>query len=420
MSSLFTDYGETARVYCYGVDREDARLLASGRARLALGPRPRDLRRSRGIGAAWPTASCTSATTTSRAARSAFPGAPPTSGSSAEIEEPFRQRRPDGDAAHGRPRLRVGRRTRCGSSSATSSNRSWRFILRSVLAEADAVYRELYEEHAPLMRFLSSHGIAQPRGFRMAAELALNTSLRRTLEAEIPDPARLVGDPGGGPATSASRCTRTGSACAVEHALERLADGLRSSPSDLERLEELEAVVDLARSACPSRWTSGRSRTPTTSSRADCSPARRREAAAGFEDAAQWVERFLALGEKLVVKVPRVRVGTARRASDSTGLSVRSALCYTSRRVDTRSRKGASGFRRPRKAPSPLRPLPRPPVDVAAERAGALRDASTRRPGSASGGNPVRLFREVPAERLWRAAEDPGVPGGAPGDGRAA
>jgi hypothetical protein len=32
-------------------------------------------------------------------------------------------------------------------------------------------------------------------------------------------------------------------------------------------------------------------------------PARRREADGGFDDAARWVERFLALGEKLSVKV---------------------------------------------------------------------------------------------------------------------
>src|SRR5206468_12270611 len=64
-------------------------------------------------------------------------------------------------------------------------------ILRSVLGAADAVYRDLYEEHAPLMRFLSGHGIAQPRGFRMVAELALNTSLRHALEAEAPDPVVL-------------------------------------------------------------------------------------------------------------------------------------------------------------------------------------------------------------------------------------
>jgi hypothetical protein len=32
-------------------------------------------------------------------------------------------------------------------------------------------------------------------------------------------------------------------------------------------------------------------------------PGRQREADAGFEDARRWVERFLALGEKLSVKV---------------------------------------------------------------------------------------------------------------------
>src|SRR4029434_3968349 len=37
VSSLFSEYGDTARVYCYDVEREDHRLVASGQARLALG-----------------------------------------------------------------------------------------------------------------------------------------------------------------------------------------------------------------------------------------------------------------------------------------------------------------------------------------------------------------------------------------------
>src|SRR5262249_58788265 len=37
VSSLFTEYADADRVYCYRVDRQDARVLTSGKARLALG-----------------------------------------------------------------------------------------------------------------------------------------------------------------------------------------------------------------------------------------------------------------------------------------------------------------------------------------------------------------------------------------------
>ena len=96
------------------------------------------------------------------------------------------------------------------------------------------------------MRFLSSHGIAPPRGFRLAAELALNTRLRRALEEETPDPSRLSSVLEEARDVGIS-LHEDGLALAVELALERLADGLRANPAALERLEELEAVVDLAR-----------------------------------------------------------------------------------------------------------------------------------------------------------------------------
>jgi hypothetical protein len=174
-------------------------------------------------------------------------------------------------------------------------------MLQSVLGAADAVYRELYEDHAPLMRFLSSHGIAQPRGFRLAAELALNTRLRRALEEDAPDPSRLSSvleearDVG-------IALHEDGLALAVEKALERLADGLRANPSDLSRLEELEAVVDLARQL-PFEVDFWMAQNAYYRLWKSFLPGRAREADAGFEDARQWIERFRSLGRKLAMNV---------------------------------------------------------------------------------------------------------------------
>jgi hypothetical protein len=229
-----------------------------------------------------------------------FPGAAEYERLTAAIEEPFRQadltetlRTVDRVFGSGTYTLRLLFRD--------EQKQVVAFILRTVLAEADAAYREIYEEHAPLMRFLSSHGIAPPRGFRMAAELALNTSLRRTLEAEIPDPsrwsavleeAREVG----------VTLHEDGLGRAVELALERLAEGLRSSPSEIGRLEELEAVVDLARQL-PFEVDFWQVQNAYYQLSRGLLAARRREAASGFEDAAKWVARFLSLGQKLDVRV---------------------------------------------------------------------------------------------------------------------
>jgi hypothetical protein len=163
------------------------------------------------------------------------------------------------------------------------------------------VYRDLYEEHAPLMRFLSSHGIPQPRGFRLAAELALNTTLRRELEESEPGVARLES------VLEEARNVgialhEEGLGLAFEQTVERLAEALRGSPGDLERLESLEGVVDLAR-ALPFEVDFWKVQNVYYGMLRKVLPARRREAESGFEDARRWVERFLALGEKLSVRV---------------------------------------------------------------------------------------------------------------------
>src|ERR1051325_3458277 len=55
-------------------------------------------------------------------------------------------------------------------------------IMKSTLSEAEAVYRQLYETHAPMMRFVSDLRAPLPKAFSMAAEFALNSSLRAAFE----------------------------------------------------------------------------------------------------------------------------------------------------------------------------------------------------------------------------------------------
>ena len=299
VSSLFADYAETARVYCYDVAREDYRLVASGRARLVLGrARVRSEITAESEDVAFGVLHLGDHNLSGGAIR--FPGKVEYEKLVAEIAEPFRKadltetlRTVDRHFGSGVYTLRLLFRD--------EQQQVLGRILRSVLGAADTVYRELYEEHAPLMRFLSSHGIPQPRGFRMAAELALNMSLRQELEAEAPDPARLSAI-----LEEARNVGVTlhedGLGLAVEHALERLADGLRGSASDLARLEELEAVVDLGRQM-PFEVDFWKVQNAYYGLLRSLLPSRQREAEAGFEDARRWVERFLALGKKLSVKV---------------------------------------------------------------------------------------------------------------------
>lgn len=60
-------------------------------------------------------------------------------------------------------------------------------ILESTLADIEADYRKIYQANYPLMRFLSDLGNFIPGPFQSAASVILNNDLRRELAAENPD-----------------------------------------------------------------------------------------------------------------------------------------------------------------------------------------------------------------------------------------
>jgi alpha-amylase/alpha-mannosidase (GH57 family) len=299
VSSLFSEYGQTARIYCYSVVREDYSVLTSGRARLALGR-----------------AKVTSEITEESETVAfgvlhlgdhnlsggilKYPGKEAYQRLVAEIGEPFRRadlteilRMVDKNFGSGSYTLRFLFRD--------EQRQVLAVILRSVLADADAVYRQLYEEHAPLMRFLSSHGIPQPRGFRMAAELALARGFRQELEAPVPDVARIsaileeAGNVG-------IQFHEDGLGLAMRHTLERLSDALRANPREPGLLENLEDLVRVAHSL-PFEVDFWKVQNTYYRMLQETLPESRKAAGSGQEGAREWVDRFLALGESLSVKV---------------------------------------------------------------------------------------------------------------------
>lgn len=56
-------------------------------------------------------------------------------------------------------------------------------ILQATLGEAEASYRQVYEHHAQLMRFLSGLNTTPPKVLVLTAEFVINNSLRRALES---------------------------------------------------------------------------------------------------------------------------------------------------------------------------------------------------------------------------------------------
>jgi len=64
-------------------------------------------------------------------------------------------------------------------------------ILHAALAETESSFRQIYDQRAPLLRFLHSLNIPQPSALRGPAELVINGDLRRQLEHEEIDTERV-------------------------------------------------------------------------------------------------------------------------------------------------------------------------------------------------------------------------------------
>jgi alpha-amylase/alpha-mannosidase (GH57 family) len=67
---------------------------------------------------------------------------------------------------------------------ADEQHRILRTILDRTLAEMEDSLRKIYEDHASLLRFLTESGMPAPPALAIAANFAINSSLRRAIEAE--------------------------------------------------------------------------------------------------------------------------------------------------------------------------------------------------------------------------------------------
>ncbi|MGH9434003.1 MAG: DUF3536 domain-containing protein, partial [Terriglobia bacterium] len=119
-----------------------------------------------------------------------------------------------------------------------------RLILDTVLGEAEAAQRQIYENHAPLMRFLSDLAIPLPTAFRTAAAVALNSQLRKAFAAEDFDANRIFSL-----ADEAKSIAVELDATALEYRLrkriEQFADNLAAHPDDPVLLARLDVALSV-------------------------------------------------------------------------------------------------------------------------------------------------------------------------------
>lgn len=300
MSSLFESFEERQQIYCYTVDREDYHLLPAGKARLALG-RIKISSNITGESAHLSFGVLHLGDHNISGGVREYQGEPGYSDLIKEITELFLRADTPGmirivDRNFGQENYSL--KLLFGDEQRKILN----MILKSSLGEAEAAYRQIYEYHAPLMRFLASLGSPVPREFQIAAEFAINTELRRLIESFNPDLDRinaLLHEA----RRSGVVLDSAGLGYALMRTIERKADEFRESPEDVALLVDLEGIVGLTRSL-PFEVDIWKAQNVYYDALQTIYPEFQEEAAQGYADARAWIQSFIALGKNLRFRVP--------------------------------------------------------------------------------------------------------------------
>ena len=175
-------------------------------------------------------------------------------------------------------------------------------IWTRTLSESETLYRQLYDQYVPLMRFHLEIGIPFPRSMRLATELSINVQLRQELEEQEIDISRvrnLVRD-----ATAAGiDLDRETITYPFEERLRDIGRRFQQIPQSLDLLAELESLLDVA-DELPvgiDPWRVQTAYYAVLRDDADLVGAKERSE---DEDDQEWITRFRRLGERLDIRAP--------------------------------------------------------------------------------------------------------------------
>jgi alpha-amylase/alpha-mannosidase (GH57 family) len=301
ISSLFETYGAQSRIYCYTVDRQDYRELVTGKAKLTVG-------RAKFISEITRESETLSYGALYFGYHNLNGGVRVCRGKEAyqEMVQAVTESFERADIP-GTIRLLdqyfVGATYSLKQLFRDQQRKILELILTSTLAEVEADYRRIYERHASLMRFLKNLDVPRPKILHAVADFVLNVYLRRSFSEKVLDleritvllhEAEMLG----------VRLDGAGLGYVLKQTVERMAERLSARPTDLALLENLEAVIGLARSL-PFEVDLWKVQNVYYKLLHTVYPILQREAERGDEDTQVWVGHFAALGEKL-----RMRRGT--------------------------------------------------------------------------------------------------------------
>jgi hypothetical protein len=245
MSSLFESYPDTTRIYSYSVENKDYRLKRSGKMRLALG-------KARFTSEITQDSEMLTFGVLHFGDHNLHGGV-----SLFANEEAYRELGKSTRDAFSRSDLAAT--IRCldegfGGRMYTLKNlfhdeqrKVLTEALESTVEHSSAVYRQLYEEQAPLLRFLVDCGMPIPNELKATAEVALNGLLRQALAAPELDLAIIQG------LLEEIRIAQisldqAGLEITLRRNIEQGAERFLEEPKNLPRLAKLRETVAAARS----------------------------------------------------------------------------------------------------------------------------------------------------------------------------
>lgn len=299
MSSLFEEYNKQAKIYCYAVDAENFQSFESGKVRLAVGR-----------------AKVTSEITRESAMMCfgvlhfgdhnlnagvrEYPGEEVYQAMLQEVTQAFSM-------------VDFPETIRLLDKHFGTSTYSLRtlfqdeqrkildLILESPLSETEAIYRQIYETHCPLMHFLTGLGRPLPKAFYSAAEFILNSDLRRELSIHVPDVGRVTGLLDDVTMWQVSLDSE-GLSYVLRKTLEEMMMLLVSTTEDNSILKSLMTTIMLAKSM-PFNVDFAKVQNMYYSMLQATRPEFEKRAQQGDKMAREWLTQFISLGKQLSIRV---------------------------------------------------------------------------------------------------------------------
>ncbi len=298
VSSLFEEYGQRTRIYCYDVERLEYRTSRQGKLRVVVG------QATIASEITWESEQITFGVL-HLADHSVIGGVRQFQGEDAYrvFDQEVDKAVASGDLAE------LVRLVEKSFGSGTYTLRSLfrdeqRKILGVILEEATnearALYKNFHDEHAHLVRFVTDLGVPLPRRFRLAVDFTLNSELLDAFsngEVDLPKSRAILDE-----------IRRTGvkpDAVTLEFALRRTIEHLFTrfvaNPMEPGLLQRLEETIDLVLSL-PFQVRLWEAQNTYYSIMRDYAGQVQERAERGDPDARAWLEGFAKLGDKLKVR----------------------------------------------------------------------------------------------------------------------